>query len=389
MTDAPAQARRPPFLERMGVWYFLSLSRAARARRTGLPPETDPVHVLDAGEREALRRIQRAAILRAALAGAVSTIVSGAAEVWVTPPEGQDDGNALVFWGVVGGATAIASVVEILFLYWDGLRAVHDLSEAAGLDLFPEGDAGHAVAGALARAALELPNPPDVAAGIDPRREASKARLIAISLIYKLKVSVTNFLVKVLVRRVLGRAMVRTWLPFVAVPVTAAWNALVCWFILREARVRAMGGSAARELIGGLVAATPPTDAQRALMLRAVAATIVRTEDLHPNLLAVLGEVQAVAGAAAVGDVAGPPLDDTGAFLAGLAALPAEERPLVLRVLGVAAIIDGRTTGAERRLWLEARAAAGLSLDDRPLRRLLAAFVHGDAVPDEVLRELA
>ena len=37
------------------------------------------------------------------------------------------------------------------------------------------------------------------------------------------------------------------WLPFVAVPITAAWNAYVCRLIMREARIRAMGPSDASE----------------------------------------------------------------------------------------------------------------------------------------------
>ena len=382
-TAGPVPQARPPLLERMGIWYFRALSRAARQRAA-----TDPVHELNTEERASLRRIQRAAIARAAAAGSVSSIVSAAAEIWVTPPHPDTAADPWVFWGVVGGATALASVVEILYLYWDGLRAVHGLATAAGLDLFPHGDAGHAVAASMARAALELPNPPDPVHGIDPRREASRARLVLASLFYKLKVSVTNFVVKALVRRMLGRTMLRTWLlPFVAVPVTAAWNGLVCWFILREARIRAMGASAAREMVGSVFrAAGTPTPAQRDVVLRGVAATIVRTVDAHPNLLAVLDAVRdAVGSTAAPG--APPPegLDDTAGFLSRLRALPAPEQGLVLRVLGVAAIIDGRMTGAERRLWREAREAAGLPPDERPLKVLLRAFVHGDRVPEDLL----
>lgn len=385
--SGPVPEARPPLLERMGIWYFRALSRAARHRAA-----TDPVHELNAEERASLRGIQRAAIVRAAAAGAVSSIVSAAAEIWVTPahPEAAA-ANPWMFWGVVGGATALASVVEILYLYWDGLRAVHGLATAAGLDLFPQGDAGHAVAASMARAALELPNSPAPVHGIDPRREASKARLVLASLVYKLKVSVTNFVVKALVRRMLGRTMLRTWLlPFVAVPVTAAWNGLVCWFILREARIRAMGASAAREMVQAVFrAAGPTTPAQRDVVLRGVAATIVRTVDAHPNLLAVLDAVRDAVGASAALDAPPPAgLDDTAGFLTRLRALPPPEQGLVLRVLGVAAIIDGRMTGAERLLWREAREAAGLSPDERPLKVLLRAFVDGNRVPENLLSDL-
>ncbi len=381
----PDPRARPPLLERMGIWYFRALSRAARRHAA-----TDPVHELNALERASLRDIQRAAIVRACAAGAVSSIVSAVAEIWVTPAHPDAEANPWVFWGVVGGVTALASIVEILYLYWDGLRAVHGLATAAGLDLFPDGDAGHAVAASMARAALELPNSPDPVHGIDPRREASRARLLLASLVYKLKVSVTNFVVKALVRRMLGRTMLRTWLvPFVAVPITAAWNGLVCWFILREARIRAMGASAAREMVGAVFGAAGPTSPeQRDVVLRGVAATIVRTVDAHPNLLAVLDAVRAAVGADTPPGAPAEGLDDTAGFLARLRALPAGEQALVLRILGVAAIIDGRMTSAERRLWREAREAAGLPPDERPLEDLLRAFVQGDRVPEALLHAL-
>src|SRR5262249_51234454 len=140
-------------------------------------------------------------------------------------------------WTVIGGATAAASIVEISYLYWDGLRTVHELAREAGLELFPEGERT-AVAQAMARAALELPNPTAAVFGVDPRREASKLGLFFASIVYKLKISVSNFVMKALVRRAFARAFVRAWLPLVSVPVTAAWNGIVAWLILREARVR-------------------------------------------------------------------------------------------------------------------------------------------------------
>ena len=131
------------------------------------------------------------------------------------------------------------------------------------------------------------------------------------------------------------------------------------------------------------------SEPQELAVVRAVASTIVRTEDLHPNLVAVMDAVRRHTGALEALAPDAAPLDDTRHFLAELSALPPGERPLVLRVLGVAAIIDGRMTGAERRLWEEAQVAAGGVADATPLRALMRAFVHGDRVPDEVLLGLA
>lgn len=395
--EAPAPAAPDPLLVRLGLRYFRHLSQRAARVESG-----DAIHFLNPEERAALKRIQRGTILRAAAAGALSTIVAAIAEVLAHPLLGPDPERAswsdqARFWGIVGGATVLASVIEIGFLYWDGLRSVHRLAREAGLDLFPDEDDDTAVAGAMARAALELPNPSTRLFGVNPWREASRLRLLAASLVYKAKVSVTNFAAKALVRRMLGRAFVRTWLPFVAVPITAGWNALVCWHIMREARVRAMGRSAAHEMIGLVFERAPAlSDAGRAAAVRAVASSIVRTEDMHPNLVAVLMEVlehtrlasrrdaKAVVSAP---DDAGD-LDDPGTFLARLRALPGAEQRVVLQVLGVASVIDGRLTRAEKRLLREAREACGASTDLAGVERLRRAFVSGDAILREQIETL-
>lgn len=380
-----------PLLERVAVQYF-----ARRSERVPGPvaEAADAVHFLNPQERAAMRSVARGAIIRASIAGAISGLISAGAEVWATPlaPEGTPllSEGSLKFWAIVGGATAIASVAEILFLYWDILRSTHELARAAGIELFganrKASDA--ALADALARAALELPNPIDDPRGINPRRESSKTRLLFASLAYKAKVGVTNFLVKMLLRRVLARVLVRgtlqTLLPFVGVPVTALWNALVTWWVLREARIRAMGPSASQELVD-LIFADAPTlsDEGRISAARAVAASIVRTQDLHPNLTALLDEVMVH-----VKHTGKAELDDVGEFLAGLKKLPPAEVRVSLQVLAIACIVDGRFTAREKRLWTDALAAAGRPIELEGIERLRAEFVRGQGVADDVIRAM-
>jgi hypothetical protein len=373
-----AEATPDPLLVRLGVRYFRSLSKSqGRPFAMG----DDAIHFLNAGERADLRRIQRGTIARAAAAGAVSTVVAATAEALAYPLLGADPDHPTFeqsarFWAIVGGATVLASIIEILFLYWDGLRSVHALSRAAGLDLFPDRDEHAALAGAMARAALEMPNPTGRHHGIDPWREASRPKLVLASIVYKLKISVTNFAVKAVVRRILGRALVRTWLPFVAVPITAAWNAIISWLVMRQARIRAMGPSAAREMIAHVFAAAPEaSEKARRVAVRAVAASIVRTEDLHPNLAAVLREVMDRAPREDSDD-----LDVSRVFLERLGELPEDDQRFVLRVLAVASVIDGRLMRAERSLLTDARRACGLSPDLSAVEVLRVAFLRGDAL---------
>jgi hypothetical protein len=351
------------------------------------------VHVLDAAERAAVGRIARGAIFRSCLAGAISATVAAVAEVWATEPADTAallSNESLRFWAIVGAATAISAVLEILYLYWDILRSVHELSHVTGLQLFGASreQTDRQIAQAMARAALELPNPVDLFDRINPRREASKWRLLAASLVYKLKVGVSNFLIKMLVRRVLGRVFVRSvvnsLVPFAAVPITAAWNGVVTWLVMREARLRAMGPSAAQALCDVIFADAPPlSEAGRLAAMRAVAAAIVRTQDLHPNLVALLGEVQKK-----VGDTGTAELDDPGELLRSLQALSPGEQRLALQTLVVGCVVDGRLTRREKALLAQAFAELGRPVDFGPVHRLRRELVAGNGVPDDAVRAL-
>lgn len=388
MSAAAPPPTTKPLLERVAVRYF-----AQRSQQAPRPPAaTDALHELNPEERRAMRAVVRGAVVRSAIAGALSGAVSAISEVWASPlaPEGTPllAEGSLKFWAIVGVATGVAAVLEILYLYWDILRSTHALTAAAGLELFgPSRQASdEALVEALARAALELPNPVEHRRGINPRRESSPTRLFLASLAYKAKVGVTNFVLKLLLRRVLARVLVRgtlqTLLPFVGVPVTAAWNAGVTWWVLREARIRAMGPSASKELVDLVLGEAPPlSEAGRLSAARAIAASIVRTQDLHPNLTALLDEVML-----RVGDTGNAELDDVGAFLTGLRALSPEELKVSLQLLAVACVVDGRFSARERRLWSDAVTAAGRPVDFALVERLRRAFVRGDGVADDVLR---
>ncbi len=355
-------SRKAPLLERVGTTAMLRWS-------TGVAPATpQAVHLLDDDERAAVRRVERAALARAALAGALSALAAALADAAV---QHHEDANPLLYWAVVGGVSAVAAVSEIAFLSWDALRAAHGIRVAAGVALDDDHERTQLVA-ILVRAALEVPSPPDTVPGVNPLKETSRWRVVAAGLAYKLKVSATNVLFKQLVRRALGRAAVRAWLQFVSIPITAAWNLFTCARVLREVRVRAFGPSLAHDVVARLVPATttvPPALAES--LMRAVGACVVRSADPHPNLARLLHELERRLGAARPAN-----LDDPAAFVCGLSALAPEHAGTVLRLLRAAVVCDGRVARRERALVAEACAALHSAFDvsalDAERRRVVA-----------------
>jgi phage FluMu protein gp41 len=78
--------------------------------------------------------------------------------------------------------------------------------------------------------------------------------------------------------------------------------------------------------------------------------------------------------------LSGIEVDDTRVFLRSLAELTQAERRTALRVLTVAAILDGRLVRRERRLLLEAYEAAAIAPALEHVELLRRAFVSGDPI---------
>ena len=136
----------------------------------------------------------------------------------------------------------------------------------------------------LARSALEFPNPPVLILGIDPYAYVSGWRLLAKNIAYKMKVGVSSFLLRVFLRRVLARVAIRGILPLIAGPLYAAWNAIIIWRIMHEARIRTLAPSAIERFVADSVdEAEPPGQTVGDLMLRGAAEMLKRNCDAHPN----------------------------------------------------------------------------------------------------------
>jgi hypothetical protein len=379
----PALVKELPLLERMGSRYMRSGTHAVGSA-------DDPIYVLNPAERAGLRRIVRGALIRAALAGVANAVVTGLGERYASRFLGHHPAHATLrqlasYWGVFGVLAIVFAIAEVAYLYWDALRAVRAMSAVAGLSL--SSHENEEVALALARAALELPNPPEPTLGIDPRREAEGWKLAFASFLYKAKISVTNFLFKALVERALGRFATRGLLAFTAIPINATWNLYVCWAVLREARIRVLGPSAAIEMLEAVFESVEnvPKPKLLASVHQALGAAVVRTSELHPNHIALMRALRARFG--------DPPseavLDEPARFLAGLSELEEEERRVALRVLAAAAILDGRLARAERRLLSDAYSAARLTPKLDRVEVLRRAFVSGDRIPRSDFRATA
>lgn len=369
-------------MERLGLRFFERMSKKYPASFS-----PDDIHVLNPEERKALLRVQRNSIIRQALAGGVAAAICTWIGIWLWPYPDKPDAvltweESLWFYGWLQGLSFLVTMAELTYLYIDSLRSVHRLSTVAGLDLFPGQSEESGVAISLVRAALELPNPPDDLQGVNPRREISKFWLLVTGLIYKFKATATNFLFKALLRRVAGRSGLRTLMDFAGVPVFAFWNGLIAYWVLRQARIRAMGPSAIQEFSEVLYEqAEDLSEAAHLAAFQAIGTAIVRTVDLHPNLITFMKVSEKHLGKPEKVE-----LDSSDLFLETLGKLNPKEQDFALKVMVVASIVDGKLARRERKLMKTAFEQCGLAPDLEGIVTLKKAFVRGDDIKGARLR---
>lgn len=248
------------------------------------------------GHGASLRRIQHRAVIWAAVAGILSGGVIGGSELLLrtsVPGELEELGwrEQLPYWAGFFVFAGIISGLEILYLYWNALRSIARVRRIAGSDA-EESRHGELVVLGLARAGLEFPNPRVIIYGIDPYAHLPNWRLTAYSILYKLKVGVSSFALRVILRRVFGRMMVRSLIPLFAGPLYAVWNAIITWRIIGEARVRAAGPAA----VDRIVACTDGEGRRLScraveLILQGTGELVMRACDAHPNYVLLLARL--------------------------------------------------------------------------------------------------
>jgi len=359
---------KPPMMERAGIWFLRKLHKQKPPSRIDIK-----THVLDGEERKNIIRIENWAIINVVIAGALSSVASGLAAFLADPLSDGDSNDIITYWVIVIGSTILASAIEIFYIYYDIMAKAYALSSAAHMELFPEDTDEELIVAPIVRAALELPNKKEKDLNIDPKRESSKPVIFLASVFYKLKISVTNFLFKALVKRMLGRAISRAWLNFLSVPVCAFWNGMVCWLVIREVKFRVLGPSAVNELLNSIRHALGTMSEKGQLsLLRAIGSSIVRTADLHPNL-----EYMYRLFTAHIDEPENSIVDDSRLFLEDLKTLPQNEKKIVLQTLVYASIIDGRINFREKKLLHHAYSQCDMPFVYSEIESLLKRFRGG------------
>lgn len=245
---------------------------------------------------KALKRAKRWIITWAAVAGMISGTLIGGAEWWMREFathnwEAMSLREQLPYWAGYLAAAGVVTALEIGFLYWNALRGVASITRLAGLGYgqtdIQKPDIQLTIHGA-SRVALEYPSPGSLIYGVDPHAYLHGWKLTFKALLYRLKISLSSFILRLLFRRLLGRLTLRGFLPVLTGPLYAVWNAWIAARIIQEAYLQARGPALVTYLMETLANSDEHT---RQLVAQGVGELIMRIQHPHPNLVLLLARL--------------------------------------------------------------------------------------------------
>ncbi len=341
--------KSPGFLEKYGSEFYRYLGK--RAGTSTIRNETIDELPEDVTIQTLAGNITVFAAIIAFAIGALTTFVT----IWV---EWNYSGalQTTTYYLLYGSVLVVMLIIELIVLYWLGLMTVYSLSCLVGYNQQISEDSllsvDDALPNILARAALEVPDPVIHYLGIDPLKHLSKSKLFLVATLYKAKVILSSLVIKSFLVRFAGKGGVRSAFSWVAIPITGFWDAFTIYKVAREARLRLFGHKLAKQIVSHILTddmLSQLSPLAREGSIRAVATTMVLTQNYHPNLLVLLIRL-----CDAFEIKEGSEYDNWEDFLSILDRVSASERYFLLDLLSVSAAFDGRLSLLERHHLPEA-----------------------------------
>ncbi|WP_447928492.1 LBF_2804 family protein [Vreelandella sp. EE27] len=304
-------------------------------------------------DRAAVKKSRRWVILWAAMAGIISGTLIGGSEWWMRQVLVSDWASLsfreqLPYWAGYMVFAGFVTLLEIGFLYWNALRGVARVSYFAGLNYSSESPQPPTVELTLqgvARVALEYPSPGSLIYGVDPHAYLHGWKLTLRMLLYRLKVSMSSFLLRMVMRRLLGRLTLRGLLPMLMAPLYAVWNAWIAARVTEDAYLLACGPRQIERIMERLDDAPEQT---RKLLAQGVGEMIMRNQHPHPNLVLALSRLLAT-----LPDKPDSLEVDWPTALREYAALDEQQRTPLLESLTQTVLLSGGYRGARKKFLQE------------------------------------
>ena len=326
-------------LEKIGLKYFLRLSSKVDfypiIKLKDIPSDKILQTVAD--------NISINTMIIAFLVGALTTVPAVIFEMYF-----HETYTPTFYYVILLLITFVLLVFELGILYWLGMRGVYTLASLTGYELEDKNKLPfeYNVKNMMVRSALELEDPVVEYLGIDPQKYVSKEWLLFRALLYKGKVALTSIFFRFVFKKIAMRYGMRVSFVWIAIPVTAVWDAIVMHRVIRDAKLRLFGYHLSRyiseEIISDEVLKSYP-DTVKEGCIRAISTVMVLSRNYHPNSIILLIRLNQKLAINRSTDY-----DNLEQFLKYLNNTSEKEKHLLRSLAGVSAIFDAKLNKEER-----------------------------------------
>ncbi len=342
MTSNPKikKKKTDTILENLGSRYFNYISKKVKYK--------DEIKIKNIPSDKILQvvssNISTYTVIIAFLVGALTTIPTVLFEIYY-----KNSYTPFYYYLILGAITIILLIIEISILYWLGMRSSYTLTELIGYDetnkdnLPPEYD----IKKIMVRSALELDDLTIQYLGLDLEKHVSKKWVLFSSLLYKAKIVLTSAIARILLAKLFARETLRFGFVWVSVPVTAFWDAIVMYRVIKDTQLRLFGYHLSKYIIDEILTDkvldkySPHTVEGT---IRAVSTMIVLAKNYHPNNIILLIRLSNHLNINEAKDY-----DDLDKFLEYLKNSSKEERHLLRTLSGISAVFDGKLNKKEKK----------------------------------------
>jgi hypothetical protein len=207
------------------------------------PQYADEWFILNDIERTTIAKVKRRLILLSGLTGAMGVVLYYA-PVHLFPAYFQNTslticGEAWSIPIISNVYSLILGIAEVALLTFLNLDAVHKIADVCG---YPDKDDPwhEQYLASLAEASLAKKDKRVLHLGLNPLQGIPKVFIFLLTVFNFIKAALSNFLIRVITKRMLGRFLLAKILDYVSVPVYALWNMYSANLVMKEAKIRIM-----------------------------------------------------------------------------------------------------------------------------------------------------
>lgn len=272
-------------IEAAGLRYFQRLSSKMQSEKCfkldGVPSDNTL--------REVSGHIVLTSVMIAFAVGALTTVPAVIFTIYCKGDYSQE----YLYYLILSAITLLMLVVEVGVLYWVSLKGVHVLSVLMDKEEHIDETLPlvYDVRAMMVRAALELDDPAVEYLGVDPQKYVSRQWIVLSALLYKAKIVLTSVVLRVLLQKISLRLGFRVGFAWVAIPVTAVWDAVVMYKVFKDAKVRLYGyyisAYISQKIITPDVLKNYAENSTQGCM-RALSSLMVLSKNYHPNTMMLL-----------------------------------------------------------------------------------------------------